>query len=95
MNSTVDRQPYDPLECSIISRNVDVFSPKEKRPGLQPDNFFVNRLSGPYATGAEIPACHEGSDHCPVMEMEIPGKVSREGPGAPGQIRGSGAGIPS
>jgi exodeoxyribonuclease-3 len=49
------------------------FSLQERSQGWRLDYFFVNSFLRLYVTGTEILACHEGSDHCPVMmEMEIP-----------------------
>jgi len=49
------------------------FYRNERSQGWRLDYIFVNSFVRPMVTGAEILACYEGSDHCPViMEMEVP-----------------------
>jgi len=51
----------------------------ERSQGWRLDYIFVNTFVRPFVTGAEILACYEGSDHCPVvMEMELPEELPQE-----------------
>jgi len=52
----------------------------ERGQGWRLDYIFVNTFLRPYVTTAEILACYEGSDHCPVrMEMEMPAEFPQQG----------------
>jgi exodeoxyribonuclease-3 len=54
------------------------FYQNERGQGWRLDYIFVNSYIRPMVTGAEILACYEGSDHCPViMEMEVPEEFPR------------------
>ena len=70
------------------------FSREERRLGWRLDYFFVNSAIRPFVTGTEILACHEGSDHCPVMmTMVPPGKPSPARSRVVEQVYGIGEGL--
>jgi exodeoxyribonuclease-3 len=72
------------------------FTREERRSGWRLDYFFVNAGIRPLVTSTEILACHEGSDHCPVMmTMNLPDQVRQEKQCAPAGVCRYHEGIPT